>query len=207
MNRGKIPQPTATDDGLEWVTHPYPHTDFPELEKTALCYDFTHKEVRDLYTNELAEALSHCDADGVELDFLRFWYLFPAGQQKPELITEWIAGIRKLVDERAEQVGHPIKLIARLLEHPAEQQEMGHDVEEWLKRGFFDAVIVGRGFLYTHPCIKAEINLAHKYGCPAYGAFDSGHFCRTRFRTPRCMRAAIASLYHQGVDGMYFFNH
>jgi hypothetical protein len=204
---GKISQPEVTENGLVWEEHPYPKTDFPELAKTALCYDFSYPEVRTLYLNQLADALLHCDADGVELDFLRFWYLFPAGEQKPELITDWIAQIRSLVDRHAETVGHPVKLIARLLENPIEQQEMGHDVEAWLKTGCLDAVICGRGFLYTHPCIKAQIDLAHKYGCPIYGAFDSGHFCRTRFRTPQCMRAAIATMYHLGVDGIYFFNH
>ena len=177
------------------------------MGRSALSYDFTYQEVRELYTRQLVEALKHCDADGVELDFLRFWFLFPAGKERPELITEWIAEIRTVVDCRAKEVGHPIKLIARVLEYSEEQKTYGHDVEVWLKRGFFDAIISGRGFLYSHPCIKEQIDLAHKYDCKVYGSFDSGHFCRTRFRTPQGMRAAIAALYHQGVDGIYFFNH
>ena len=207
VEAGKLPLPTVSENGLNWVTHHYELEEHPELTRTALSYDFTHKEVRDLYIRQLKEAFEHCDADGVELDFLRFWDLFPTGKERPELVTEWIAEIRQVVDRRMEEVGHPIKLIARVLEYRGEQEQYGHDVEEWLKRGFFDAIICGRGFLYSHPCIKEQIDLAHKYNCKVYGGFDSGHFCRTRFRTPLCMRAAIAALYHQGVDGIYFFNH
>ncbi|MBQ9776122.1 MAG: hypothetical protein IJW17_08835 [Lentisphaeria bacterium] len=207
IKSGKIPPVKVTENGLLWVTHHYELEEHPELAKTALSYDFTHPEVRELNLRHLAEAFEHCDADGVELDFLRFWWLFPEGKTRPELVTAWIAQVRALVDRQAEKAGHPVKLIARVLENPEEQQAMGHDVEEWLKRGFFDAVIIGRGFLYSHPCIKNSIDLAHKYNCPVYGAFDSGHFCGTRFRTPQAMRAAISALYSQSVEGIYFFNH
>jgi hypothetical protein len=83
------------------------------------------------------------------------------------------------------------------------------DVEAWLKKGLLDAVIAGAGITYSANKLEEWVELAHRYQTPVYGSMERLYVPKSsfsRFGTPETLRAAAATLWEKGADGLYFFN-
>ncbi len=98
--------------------------------------------------------------------------------------------------------------VSRVPDSPKDALAMGLDVEAWLKKGLLDAVIAGNGAIFSGLDLEAWVALAHRYHTPVYGSLERIKIRKSfsRYGTPETLRAAAATLWEKGADGLYFFN-
>jgi hypothetical protein len=99
-----------------------------------------------------------------------------------------------------------LRLVTRVPDSPARAKELGLDVEAWLKAGWIDAVIAGNGFTFGSNALDQWITLAHLHRVPVYGVIERMPRGFARFGSPETLRAAAATLWARGADGLYTFN-
>ena len=177
-----------------------------ELNGEALLYDYSKAEVRSHYLDIVREACRRYDLDGVELDWLRYPKFFRNGEVNAAVLTELVRELRTILDEAAKRRGHPLRLITRVPDRPARAKELGLDVEAWLKAGWIDAVIAGNGFTFGSNALDQWVTLAHRHRVPVYGVIERMPRGFARYGTPETLRAAAATLWARGADGLYTFN-
>jgi len=107
-------------------------------------FDYGQQEVRDYHLALVREVVDRYDLDGLELDWMRFGYHFRPGYEDEGalLLTQFIADVRKLLDERGEQLGRRIRLSARVPARPDAALALGMDAVEWARRGLIDQLII-----------------------------------------------------------------
>jgi hypothetical protein len=179
------------------------------LSSTNMGYDYSLAQVREHYLGILAEACRRYDLDGVEFDWLRAAIYFRKGEVNAEIMTEFVGQAHAILAEAANRRGHPVRLVCRVPDTPEKALDVGLDVEAWLKAGWIDAVIAGDGDFFSACGIDQWVRLAHLHGVPVYGALDRaswGGMRFARFGSPETMRAAVATLWQKGADGIYLFN-
>jgi hypothetical protein len=177
-----------------------------EANGEKLLYDYSKAEVRSHYLAILREACRRYDLDGVELDWLRYPKFFRDGEVNAAVLTEFVREARAILDETAKRRGHPLRLVTRVPDSPARAKELGLDVEAWLKAGWIDAVIAGNGFTFGSNPLDLWVALAHRHRVPVYGVIERMPRGFVRYGTPETLRAAAATLWAQGADGLYTFN-
>jgi hypothetical protein len=177
-----------------------------ELNGEKLLYDYSKAEVRSHYLGILREACRRYDFDGVELDWLRYPKFFRDGEVNAAVLTEFVREARTILDETAKRHGHPLRLVTRVPDSPARAKELGLDVEAWLKAGWIDAVIAGNGFTFGSNALDQWVTLAHRHRVPVYGVIERMPRGFTRYGSPETLRAAAATLWARGADGLYTFN-
>lgn len=177
-----------------------------EVNGEKLLYDYSKVEVRNHYLAILREACRRYDLDGVELDWLRYPKFFRDGEVNAAVLTEFVREAHTILDETAKRHGHPLRLVTRVPDGPARAKELGLDVEAWLKTGWIDAVIAGNGFTFTSNELDEWVALAHRHRVPVYGVIERMPRGFSRFGSPETLRAAAATLWARGADGLYTFN-
>jgi len=177
-----------------------------EANGEKLLYDYSKAEVRSHYLATLREACRRYDLDGVELDWLRYPKFFRDGEVNAAVLTEFVCEARAILDETAKLRGHPLRLVTRVPDSPARARELGLDVEVWLKAGWVDAVIAGNGFTFGSNALGEWVSLAHRHRVPVYGVVERMPRGFARYGTPETLRAAAATLWARGADGLYTFN-
>jgi hypothetical protein len=177
-----------------------------EANGDRLLYDYSKEEVRSHYLDILREACRRYELDGVELDWLRYPKFFRDGEVNASVLTEFVRDARIILEENAKRRGHPLRLVTRVPDNPARARELGLDVETWLKAGWIDAVIAGNGFTFGSTALDQWVTLAHHYRVPVYGVIERMSRGFARYGTPETLRAAAATLWARGADGLYTFN-
>jgi hypothetical protein len=174
---------------------------------SALAYDYSRVEVRRYFLDTLREACRRYDLDGVEFDWLRYPVIFRRGEVNAATMTAFVGDARGILDEAAKRRGHPVRLVSRLPDTPEEALAAGLDVEAWLKAGTVDAVIAGNGYNFSSYPLERWVDLAHRHSVPVYGSVErQSHLKIPRYGSPETLRAAVATLWEKGADGLYFFN-
>ncbi len=198
----------------DWQTQFLPWLDGrgpkPSFKAEALAYNYALPEVRAYFLATLREACQRYALDGVELDWLRYPSLFREGEVKAATMTAFVGEARAILDAAAKRRGHPMRLVSRVPDSPDKARAVGLDVEAWLKAGWLDAVIAGHGGSFSAAELEKWVALAHRHQVPVYGVLDRRSFGRktfARYGTPESLRAAIATLWLKGADGLYFFNY
>jgi hypothetical protein len=198
--------------GKEWETEFLPWFEGktskrPAISTSSVAFDYSRAEVRTYYLETLREACRRYDLDGVELDWLRFPDLFRKGEVDVAIMTAFVRDVRAVLDETAKRRGHPLRLLARVPVTPEQALSIGLDVEAWLKAGWLDAVIAGPGTSFSSCPLERWVDLAHRHGVPVYGSMERQNRNNVpRYGSPETLRAAIATLWEKGADGLYFFN-
>jgi hypothetical protein len=177
-----------------------------EANGEKLLYDFSKAEVRSHYLDIVREACRRYDLDGLELDWLRYPKFFRDGEVNAAVLTEFVREVRTILDEAAKRRGHALRLVTRVPDGPARAKELGLDIEAWLKAGWIDAVIAGNGFTFGSNTLGQWVTLAHRHQVPVYGVIERMPRGFARYGTPETLRAAAATLWARGVDGLYTFN-
>lgn len=164
--------------------------------------DYARPEVRDYFLTFIRKCARTYDFDGVELDFCRGQVLFKPGQETENVpvLTDYMRRIRAELRRIGRARGRPYLLTARVLSTPEQSLAAGLDVETWLAGGLLDLLIVGGGVMPYSPHLKDFIDMAHRYGIPAYP-------CINHFRDPLPMRSMAAVFHALGGDGVYIFNY
>ena len=179
----------------------------PTMSDSSVAFDYSRAEVRKYYLDTLREACRRYDLDGVELDWLRYPCLFRNGEVNPETITGFVREARAILDEAAKVRGHPLRLLTRVPVTPEQSFAIGLDVEAWLKAGLIDAVIPGPGTSFSSCPLERWVDLAHRHKVAVYGSLERQNRNNVpRYGSPETLRAAIATLWEKGADGLYFFN-
>ncbi len=180
-----------------------------EGEEEPWCYDFTNELVIQDKMAMIREMLDDYEADGIELDFMFRPRYFRAAEieQGTPLMTEFVAGVRKLAKETGERQGREIPILARVAYARDDNLRVGLDVETWLKNGSIDMVV---GEVREHlldPCIvdaRWMADAANAAGAAAYLrppnlVYDE----RTAIPHIEMYRALGQTLRWQGFAGMY----
>ena len=197
--------------------------------------DYAHPEVRDVIIKTFKDVLNSYDVDGVDLDFLRHPAFFqetrdfkPVTKQHLELMTDLVRQIRKEVLDASSRRGKAILLSVRILPTLDQNRYFGFDIQNWVKQGYVDLIVVGGGYdPFTMPA-KDMIDRGHQWGVPVYVCLSSSGFTHTiadgRFFstdtsqwnqsnakasdlvTLQCWRAAAANAWFLGADGIMTFN-
>jgi hypothetical protein len=179
----------------------------PAISTSSVAFDYSRAEVRTYYLETLREACRRYDQDGVELDWLRYPDLFREGEVNVAIMTAFVRDARAVLDEAGKRRGHPLRLLARVPVTPEQALSVGLDVEAWLKAGWLDAVIAGPGTSFSSCPLERWVDLAHRHGVPVYGSMERQNRNNVpRYGSPETLRAAIATLWEKGADGLYFFN-
>lgn len=175
------------------------------------CLDYGRKEVRDYQMAYAREMIARYDMDGFELDWMRNPYYFQPGQEAEGavLLTEFIAEIRHLLDQRAEELGHEVKLCVRVPASPKTAIGLGFDVSAWAHQGLVDTVIIS-SFLrhnFDVPVEEWTIMLASTgvtlVGCVMASLMSCGKGLKQTLETTR---GAAVSLLDRGCSGISLFN-
>lgn len=182
----------------------------PQFKPESLAYDYALPAVRAHFLDTLREACRRYDLDGAELDWLRYPTLFRDGEVNAAALTAFVGEARAILDAAAKRRGHPLRLVSRVPDSPARARAVGLDVEAWLKAGWLDAVIAGHGGTFSANEIEPWVALAHPHRVPVFGVLDRMNFrgkAFARYGTAETLRAAVATLWQKGADGLYFFNY
>jgi len=164
--------------------------------------DFTHQKVRKYRLAQIEEIIQRYAVDGIELDFTRHYFFFPAGKERPELLTELVGKTRASLDDKSRQDGKRRMLIVRVAGSLAECRRLGCDVPAWIGQGLVDYVVPSspnRYFTYDLP-INEFADLAQGTLCRVVASPDSWK------ATPEIYRAGILNYYARGQRDTYLFN-
>lgn len=182
----------------------------PNFKVERLGYDYGLPEVRAHFLDTLREACRRYDLDGAELDWLRYPTLFRDGNVDAAALTAFVGEARAILDAAAKRRGHPLRLVCRVPDSPAKALAVGLDVAAWLRAGSLDAVVAGHGGTFSASELEVWVALAHLHRVPVYGVLDRMNFrgkSFARYGTPEGLRAAVATLWAKGADGLYVFNY
>ena len=178
-------------------------------------FDFTQQEVRDLKFGLIEEICLNYDVDGFEMDFLSHPMYFRRNEEITgmPLLTGFVRRIRDRMDEIGRQKGRKLTLCARVLPSIALCEEIGLDVRTWIEEGLVDILAPStRGYLDVSADIRNFVSLAEGSTCIIAGGITDLWVRHYEGRNPprasiEMMRAAAASLWHQGVSRIHVFNY
>ncbi len=177
---------------------------------------YVNKEVRDHVFAVLKELATDYATDGLELDFAAppggaSFYFQPGDvAEYTPVMTDWLRGITAMVRGRG---AGPGEIGARVYPTIEANEAAGLDVTTWLRENLVDFVVP---MVYGHNVVDADmpidwlIEAAHRSGVAVYPMVSPYHTDDSRVRmggrqhaTPEMMRAAAASYWERGADGMY----
>ena len=123
---------------------PYPEPKHRGNWRAGFCWglDYARPEVRERQLALIEEVLTRYDVDGFELDFLRGAYYFKTDERRSAmpLMTDFVRGVRRLVDRAGEGKGRPLTLAIRVGRNVVVQRHPGDAA-----RGRHDLLPPGRG--------------------------------------------------------------
>jgi len=115
----------------------------PDLRRTPDgAFDFVQQEVRDYHLALIRELLARYDADGLELDWMRFPWLFKPGQEAAgrDAPTGLMREARAATDEASARRGHPVKIAVRVPAVPVFSVGLGIDAITWAREDLVDVL-------------------------------------------------------------------
>lgn len=177
--------------------------------------DYARPEIRDLAFGYIDEACRNYDLDGIELDFFRHLCYFrstamggEASEEERDMMTDLIRRVRKMTEEVGLKRGRPILVAVRVPDSVGFCNDMGFDIERWLRDGLIDMLIT-TCYFRLNPW-EYSVELGHKYDVPVYPCLsDSRVRGETRFRrsSTESYRARAMNAWTAGADGLHLFNH
>ncbi len=185
--------------------------------------DYARPAVRDWGLQAIRDTFEHYDVDGVEFDFFRVPTCFkklawgePIGQAERDLMTDFLAQARRIIDGVAAKRDKPLLIAVRVPDSTAYCEALGLDLTRWLADDLIDLMIVG-GYFWLEPW-SVSVELGHRHGVPVYPSLDGSRvgapIGRTRLgmeishtrRSREAYRAHALNVWRAGVDGVYLFN-
>ncbi len=181
---------------------------------------WVHEDVRDHLFAIHEELATRYPTDALELDFAAA----PAGsppiltkEDAPEytpVVTEWT---RRAAEVARNRPGNPAEIGARVYPTEALNIDAGVDVRTLLAEGLLDFVVpmvYGHNLLDTDMPIDWLVEAAHEADVSVYPMLmpyynnNERHYHTREFATPEMFRAAAASYWDRGADGLcaWFFH-
>lgn len=196
-----------------WRAHPeWRRATYRHEHSWESVYDFRHPEVREHHLKLVREILSKWDMDGLELDWMRWGMYFAPGQEAEgrPLLTAFVKEVRRLADEAAKRLGHPVRLGHRLYPDPTTAFKAGFDVAAWSDAGCVDRLTVADFGNGTPNDIPMElwrriVRPGTDIICGlSYGGAESALY--NSVSSWEVKRGNAASAWACGADGVVLFN-
>jgi len=177
-------------------------------------FNFARPEVREYRLNYIRKNAAAHDFDGYELDFSRFVWNFPLGEDRRDapLMTQLIRDVRKSLSKIGKKRKRPYTFAVHVMDSPRTSLELGQDVETWLAEGLVDVIVMGMGYMpYVMP-VAQWVELGKRYGVPVYPSVNTNTYgtgwekLHGRPMLHEAVRASSAYYWQQGADGLYLFN-
>jgi len=164
-------------------------------------FDWSKADVRKHFHDFILWCCERYDFDGVELDWFRHPLLFKLGEERQNIenMNQFVRDVHTGLDRIAAERGKPYHLTVRPMDTPELSLRTGLDVQQWLKEGLLDMLMIGGGYMPYGARLKEFIDLAHRYGVPAYPS-------QNHFKEPEMMRTVASNFFALGADGFYLFN-
>lgn len=215
-----LERPQSPSASPFWTNNPHLRIGGPDIaagdgnigNRPLLALNFAYEEVRDYKFGFLNELCRRYEIDGLELDFLRFPYFFPAEmpfEEKAAYMNSFVERVHDLLDE----LNLRIPLSVRIGGNFEINRQAGLDVETWVKNGWVDILNLSASM---HTAIDHEIErfrqkfpevmifgeIAH---IASHRRVESG---RERWHIPREVMYATAQSYlARGVNGISIWNY
>ncbi len=206
-----VAKDTPADVCAFWREHPEYHLKRDGKWNWANGFDYAQKPVRDRMCAYIREALERYDADGVELDFLRFPCYFREGEERKSapILTAFVREIHAICDATAKRRGHPVKIAARMTHELEKAVASGMDAGVWSREGLIDMLIVCNMFgsiEYEYPLDAWRKLVGDRVALVA--GTDNGIRVNERRRVLNLgeYRHWMDTMRRKGADGCYFFN-
>lgn len=188
----------------------------PEIVERHLwtALNFALPEVREYRLKYIEKNASQHDFDGYELDFTRFIWYFPLGQERKyaHLMTDFIRKVRELLDTIGRERGRPYTLVVHVPDSPLAALDLGLDVAAWLDEKLVDVLVVGMGYvLYTMKLAEWQ-EMAKQYNVPVYPSINTAIFTQKYMKPPEgqmiheSIRAICSYWWQEDAGGIYLFN-
>ena len=177
-------------------------------------FDYGRPEVRQYQMNYVRELIERYDMDGLELDWMRFGHHFRPGheEQGAQLLTEFTAEVRQLLNERAKELGHPIGLCARVPSRPETARALGMDAVTWARKGLVDVLVV-TPFLHIEQDMPIELwkelleGTGVTLGAGLMASVQAYAGAERHAVSLEMTRGAASALLGRGADFIYLFNY
>jgi hypothetical protein len=165
-------------------------------------FDWSQQVVRDHFCDFILWAAARWNFDGVELDWFRHPMFFKPGEEQAnvENVNDFVRQVRRGLNAVGRERQRPCRLTTRVPDTPHLALLTGFDVEQWLKEGLLDMLMVGGGYMPYGGRLQQFIDMAHRYGVHAYP-------CMNHYKEPQIMRSVAAGFWALGADGFYLFNY
>lgn len=182
---------------------------------------YDHKETGDFLFAMIRELILDYDFEGVELDWLRcpFCCEPPASEGTIDRMTEWMAEIRKLTNEKARKTGKPYPLGVRTPVRIDLLRNVGIDMRKYARRGLIDFLGVSNYLQSTWDVPYDQLRGELGDEVAVYGVIDAApnwlnvfspslrkEFYRLQPACPELLRGNAAGKLAAGVDGVEFYN-
>ena len=171
-------------------------------QRLALNYAFG--AVRQYIFGMAEELVTNYDLDILELDFIRFAFIFRRAEAyaQRDVLTGLIRRIRSACDEQGKLRGRPVRLSARVPDTLDLGLRCGIDAARWLSEGLLDMITISGGY---SPCGTPWHDIgdvAKRHGVPAKACLSYG---KSR-KDIRRIRAAAHRAWSEGVSGFKLWN-
>ncbi len=195
----------------QWQRQP----DAPPGTWHAHALDYARPQVRAHYMALIRESVTRFDPDGLELDFMRWPYLFRPGHEAEgaEILTRWLRKVRKVVDQAAARHGHAIRLGVRVPALPEAAEGLGFRPALWAREGLIDLLVVAPFFTtcdFDIPIERWRQQLGDAAVVLAGGLevrLQPYPGAQARTIRPEEARGAAANVLADGADAVYLFNY
>ena len=204
-----------------WYDHPELHRSHG-ADKSLLggfwtdeALNYAFPEVREFEFGIFRELVDRYDADGFELDFMRFWQHLTPGREREEapILTDFIRRCRAYANAKASARGHAILLSTRVPSDYASARAFGFDPETWAREGLVDMIAVANfwaseDFDFGFDDWKRRLAAANPRVTVLPAACDNvssgaSKVCATSLAA---VRGWADNAYALGAEGLYLFN-
>ena len=178
--------------------------------------DYAHKEVRDYHLAIFRELVDRYDADGYELDWMRWPCCFRVGHEKEDahFLTEFMRECRAYANAAAAKRGHPIRLCVRVPQKLVCAEGFGLDPVCWAKEGLVDLIVPtcfiqaydyeldfagwAKAVAAANPKVEVVPGGANMFSASDYGGTVPFELA--------AWRGWCDNMFVQGAKGVYLFN-
>ena len=183
---------------------------------TAFALDYSKKEVQEFEFGIFRELVDRYDADGYELDWMRFWeHLTPDRErEQARILTDFMKRCRAYAQAAGARRGHPVYLSTRVPTSYAAARDFGFDPEAWAREGVVEMISVGNFYAaddydFDFAGWKRRIAAANPNVTVLPGASDNlsaGPGLPVIPANLAAWRGWADNMYAEGAEGLYFFN-
>lgn len=176
-------------------------------------FDYSHAEVREYHRKLIAELLERYDADGIELDWMRFGLHFRPGREQAgaALLTQWVRDLRQLTRKAEQRRGHRIQLLTRVASRPETSRRIGIDAVSWARQSLIDGITISPFFQTIETDMPVE-TWRELVPVPVSAGIELNvrpypDYKPIQTNSLETVRGAAASFLDRGAHRVYLFNY